>query len=129
MFTTLSPFCVIGCSRQVVWSRRTVCHRLAQRGYDRLDIPVLSSNHKTERVTIKLSRAIDFVLRGSLSVENAIGSLLEASLIKAPWDRGSPSLAPPAPLRMLHGQRFFFIAPWAIAFALSCVYGRSLLTG
>jgi len=32
-------------------------------------------------MTIKLTRAIDFVLRGSLSVENAIGSLLEALLI------------------------------------------------
>jgi len=30
---------------------------------------------------------------------------------------------------MLREQRSFFLAPWAIAFALSCVYGRSLLTG
>jgi len=30
---------------------------------------------------------------------------------------------------MLHEQRFFFFASSAIAFALSCVYGRSLLTG
>jgi len=48
--------------------------------------------------------------------------------MKPPWDRDSPSLAPPAPHRKLHEQRFFFLAPWAIAFALSCVYGRSLLT-
>jgi len=48
---------------------------------------------------------------------------------KAPWDRGSPSSAPPAPHRMLHEQRFFFLASKAIVFASSCVYGRSLLTG
>jgi len=30
---------------------------------------------------------------------------------------------------MLHEQRFFFFSSWAIACALSCVYGRSLLTG
>ena len=30
---------------------------------------------------------------------------------------------------MLHEQRFFFLAPWAIAFALSRVYGRSPFTG
>ena len=42
---------------------------------------------------------------------------------------GSPSSAPPAPHRMLHEQRFFFLASKAIVFTLSCVYGRSLLTG
>ena len=56
-------------------SRRTACHRLVQRGYDRLDLPFLLPNHKTQRVTIKLTRAIHFVLGGSLSVENAIASL------------------------------------------------------
>jgi len=35
-----------------------------------------------ERVTIKQTRAINFMQRGCLSVENANGSLLEASLIK-----------------------------------------------
>jgi len=50
-------------------------------------------------------------------------------IIKASWDRGSPSSAPPAPHRMLHEQRFFFLASKAIVFALSCVYGRSLFTG
>ena len=50
-------------------------------------------------------------------------------IIKAPWDRGSPSSAPPAPHRMLHEQMFFFLASKAIVFALSRVYGRSLLTG
>jgi len=30
---------------------------------------------------------------------------------------------------MLHEQKFFFLASWAIAFALSCFYGRSLLIG
>jgi len=29
---------------------------------------------------------------------------------------------------MLREQRIFFLASWAIALALSCVYGRSLLT-
>jgi len=41
----------------------------------------------------------------------------------------SPSSAPPAPHRMLHEQRFFFLASEAIAFALSRVYGRSPFTG
>jgi len=50
-------------------------------------------------------------------------------IIKAPWDRGSPSSAPPAPHRMLHERRFFFLASKAIVFTLSCVYGRSLFTG
>ena len=49
-------------------------------------------------------------------------------IIKAPWDRGSPSSAPPAPHRMLHEQRFVFLASKAIVFALSCVYGLSLYT-
>jgi len=30
---------------------------------------------------------------------------------------------------MLHERRFFFLASKAIVFTLSCVYGRSLLTG
>jgi len=30
---------------------------------------------------------------------------------------------------MLHEQRLFFLASWAIAFALSCVYDLSLVTG
>jgi len=38
-------------------------------------------------------------------------------------------LALQAPHRMLHKQRFFFLASWAIAIAVSCVYGQSLLTG
>ena len=50
-------------------------------------------------------------------------------MIKAPWDRGSPSSAPPAPHRMLHERRFFFLSSKAIVFTLSCVYGRSLFTG
>ena len=49
-------------------------------------------------------------------------------IIKAPWDRGSPSSARPAPHRMLHERRFFFLASKAIVFTLSCVYGRSLFT-
>jgi len=39
-----------------------------------------------------------------------------------------PSSAPPAPYRMLHEQRFFFLASKAIVFAVSCVYGWSLFT-
>ena len=50
-------------------------------------------------------------------------------ILNAPWVRGSPSSAPPDPHRMLHEQRLFFLASWAIAFALSCVYGLSLVTG
>ena len=52
-----------------------------------------------------------------------------ALVIKAPWDRGSPSSAPPAPHRMLHERRILFLASKAIVFTLSCVYGRSLFTG
>jgi len=48
---------------------------------------------------------------------------------KAPWDRGAPSLAPPTPHRILQEKRFFFLATWAIVFALSRVYDRSLFTG
>jgi len=50
-------------------------------------------------------------------------------IIKAPWDRGSPSSAPPAPDRMLHEQRLFFLASKAIVLAFSRVYGRSPFTG
>jgi len=50
-------------------------------------------------------------------------------IIKAPWDRGSPSWAPPAPHRMFHEQKFFFLASTAIVLTLSRVYGRWLLSG
>ena len=47
---------------------------------------------------------------------------------KAPWDRGSPSSAPPAPHWMLCEQRSFFLALWAIAFAYrASTVGRYLL--
>jgi len=71
----------------------------------------------------------------TLVVIRSLGSLgrstplLYCLIIKAPWDRGLPSSAPPAPHRMLHERRFFFLASKAIVFTLSCVYGRSLFTG
>jgi len=66
----------------------------------------------------------------SLSVSVGWGdTAFYATIINAPWDRGPPSSATPAPHRMLQEQKFFFLASWAIAFALSCFYGRSLRTG
>ena len=45
---------------------------------------------------------------------------------KSTMGPGLAVVGTPAPHRMLHEQRFFFLALWAIVFALSCVYGRSL---
>ena len=68
------------------------------------------------------------VIRSSSSLGRSTAPLYRLK-IKAPWDRGSPSSATPAPHRMLHKQRFFFLASKAIVFAVSRVYGWSLLTG
>ena len=62
-----------------------------------------------------------FVVFRSLSSLSRSTPLLYRLKMRALWHRGSPSLAPSAPHRMLHEQRFFFLASWAIAFALSCV--------
>jgi len=68
------------------------------------------------------------VIRSLLSLGRSTPPLYRL-IIKAPWGRGSPSSAPSAPHRMLHEQRFFFLASKAIVFALSRVYGWSLFTG
>jgi len=43
----------------------------------------MASNRMAQRVTIKPTVTIDYMQRGGLSVENANGSLLEASLMKS----------------------------------------------
>jgi len=68
------------------------------------------------------------VFRSLRALGRSISNLCRLILIP-PCARGSPALAPPPPHRMLHEQRFFFLASVAIEFALLCVYGRSLLTG